>query len=390
MRRWRGSGAVSAVAACTALLAACGPGGEPAAGPAGAEAAAPDGPDDVGEDFDPESYFEGKTIRFITSSGAGGGTDMQVRTLASHITKFIPGNPATQVSNVTPHVAGMNYLWNAEPDGLTIALFSAPTLEFEYFEGATWDSAEFEYVGAVDNKCQNMMLMRGDLGYRTIEDAMGSDGPAFVTMAAASTPADFEPVEISTMLVADYLDLPLEIKRVAESGTSALVLALERNEINMVRMGTYWCRIPDQQPAWLEDEFLIPMLDVSVSGPATMMAPGVEERGQRPPHVSEVLTDDQYAQWRGIVAASRAGGTPLVLPPGTPEEIVQAWRDVFDAAFADEDFFEAMMVGWGGSELQVRGGAEAQELFTDNLALMSQYREEAVSITERLFERYVN
>jgi tripartite-type tricarboxylate transporter receptor subunit TctC len=389
MKKWRTAKPVLIGLALATVVAACGSSDDAPAAPAAPAPAAPAAPA-APEAFDAETYFDGKTIRFITSSRAGGGTDLQIRTLASQITKYIPGNPAVQVSNVTPHVAGINFLWNSEPDGLTIALFSAPTLEFEYFEGATWDSSQFEYVGAVDNLCQSMMLMRGNLGYSSIEDLKGATGQSLVTLAAAATAADVEPFVVSTMLIAEYLDIPLEVKRVAEEGTSALFLALERGEINMVRMGTSWCRIPEFQPGWLENSFLIPFLDVSLTGKADYMPPIVEELGLRPLHVSEVVTPEQYQEWLGIVAATRAGGTPLTLPPNTPAEIVQAWRDIWDTAFADEDFFEAITVGWGGAELIVADGATAAETFSTNKALMDANRERATEVIERLFAKYVN
>lgn len=344
----------------------------------------------VDEDFDPDTYFEGQTIRFVTSSGAGGGTDTKIRTLASQIQRFIPGEPATQVSNVTPHVAGINFMWNAEPDGLTVFLGSAPTLEFEFFDGADWDSSQFEYIASIDQPCGNMLLMRGDLPYESIEDVMGSDGPPLVTITSAPTPADVEPVELGTMLIADWLDLPLEVKRVAEAGSAPLVLGLERGEINLGRFGDFWCGIPDSNPGWLEDGFVVPLLDVAISGPAPIMAPGVEERGERPPHVSELLTEEQLDQYTGLVAAPRAGGSPFLMPPGTPPEIVQAWRDIVDAAFADEDFLENTARGFGADELLLISGDDATELFTDNLALMEEFAPEAAAINEEMVAKYVN
>jgi len=394
MKMWRTAKPVLAGLALATIVAACGSGDSGSTTPAPAAPSAPAAPAAPAEPepFDIETYFEGKTIRFMTSSRPGGGADLAVRALASSITRFIPGNPAVQVSNITPHVAGMNFLWNAPADGLTVGLFAAPTLEFEYFEGATWDSGQFQYIGTVDNQCQNMMLMRGNLGYSSIEDLKGkasTGGRPLITMAAAATPADFEPVEISTMLIADYLDIPLEIRRVADSGTSALLLALERNEINLARMGNSWCTIPRSNPGWLENGFVIPFLDVAVSGPAEYMPPVVEELGIRPKHVSEVLTEAQYGEWRGIVAASRAGGRPVVLPPNTPQPVVDAWRAIWDEAFADEDFFTAITRGWGGSDLIIYNGVEAQTLFEENKALMDASRATSEELVARLFAKYV-
>lgn len=338
---------------------------------------------------DAASYYADQVIRFVTSSGAGGGTDTKTRTLAIQLPRFIEGDPATRVSNVTPHVAGMNFLWNSEPDGYTVGVTAAPTLEFEFFEGSEWNSSEWQYVGAMDAVCDNMLLVRGDVGYDSIEDMIGADGPTLITMTSAPSPADVEPVALSTMLIADYLDLPLEVRRVAESGTSALNLALERGEINFARYGSDWCRMPDANPGWLADGFVIPILDVATGGPGAQMADGVEERGERPPHVSEVLTEEQYAQWRGLVAASRAGGNPIFLPPGTPDDVANILRDAFDTAVQDEDFVDAMKTAFGGSDIRFLNHEEATQLFSENLEVMTEFNEQFEEITEELFAKYV-
>lgn len=373
---------ISLVAALSLILYACGDDTE--AGDDGE-----DGGTETTTEGGSDAYYADEVIRFVTSSGAGGGTDTKTRTMAIQLPRFIEGDPATRVSNVTPHVAGMNFLWNSEPDGFTVGMTAAPTLEFEFFEGAEWNSSEWTYIGAMDAVCDNMLLVRGDLGYESIEDMIGADGPTLITMTSAPSPADVEPVALSTMLIADYLDLPLEVRRVAESGTSALNLAIEREEINFARYGADWCRMPDANPGWLEDGFLIPILDVATSGPDAQMAAGVEERGERPPHVSEVLTEEQYAEWRGLVAASRAGGNPIFLPPDTPEDVANILRDAYETAIQDEDFVDAMQTAFGGSEIRFLDHEEAAQLFSDNLEVMTEFNDQFQEITEELYDKYV-
>lgn len=47
-----------------------------------------------------QPYYEGKTIRIIVSSGAGGGTDTAARLVSRFIPKYIPGNPKIVVQNM--------------------------------------------------------------------------------------------------------------------------------------------------------------------------------------------------------------------------------------------------------------------------------------------------
>ena len=44
-----------------------------------------------------ESFYKGKTIRFVVATTAGGGFDAYTRTLARYLGKYIPGNPSIVV-----------------------------------------------------------------------------------------------------------------------------------------------------------------------------------------------------------------------------------------------------------------------------------------------------
>lgn len=375
--------------ALTLPLAACG-GDTPAAETEGSDSE-DSGAEEEGatEEFDAEEYFSGETIRFVTSSGPGGGTDRKMRVLAEHLPRFIPGNPGSQASNQEPHVAGMNFIWNSEPDGMTIGITAAPPLEFELFEDAEWNSAEFQYLGGMDATCESVLLMKGDTGYESIEDAAGSDDPPLIAQTSSPTPGDIEPHDLGLMLLADYLDLPLEIRRVAETGQDAMNLAMERGEINLGRYGASWCILPDTNPGWLEDGYLVPILDIDPSGPADM-PDVIEDMGARPPHISDVLTEEQFEEWRGMVAAPRQGGNAIFMPPETPDEIVEVLRDAFAQASEDPEFQQVMSDAFGVSDLDYAGGSEFQELMRENRQVMIEYADDLEAKKEELYAEYVN
>jgi tripartite-type tricarboxylate transporter receptor subunit TctC len=50
---------------------------------------------------EPANFYQGKTVRIIVGLAAGGGYDLYARTLARHLGKHIPGNPAVVVENMT-------------------------------------------------------------------------------------------------------------------------------------------------------------------------------------------------------------------------------------------------------------------------------------------------
>src|SRR3982751_4759415 len=72
--------------------------------------------------------FEGKQIRLIIPSTAGGGTDVAARLVARFFNKYLPGNPAVVPQNMPGGggVTSLNFLaQQAKPDGLTIAVSSS-------------------------------------------------------------------------------------------------------------------------------------------------------------------------------------------------------------------------------------------------------------------------
>lgn len=75
-------------------------------------------------------YYEGKAIAIVVSNTAGGGNDIFARLVSRYIGKFIPGNPGFVVRNMPGggQLIGPNYVWSSKPDGLTWFIASATTI----------------------------------------------------------------------------------------------------------------------------------------------------------------------------------------------------------------------------------------------------------------------
>src|SRR6059058_806141 len=72
-----------------------------------------------------EDFYAGKTLTIIAGLPPGGGVDGEMRVLAQHFSKYIPGHPVIVARNM-PGAGGIvvgNYLYNvAAADGLTLAM----------------------------------------------------------------------------------------------------------------------------------------------------------------------------------------------------------------------------------------------------------------------------
>src|SRR5204862_4307772 len=98
-------------------------------------------------------YYRGKTVRIVVGLSAGGGFDIYARTMARHMGKHVPGNPAFIVDNM-PGAGSMisaNHVYKvAKPDGLTLGHFVGSLFMQQLLgrPGAEFEATRFEFVGS--------------------------------------------------------------------------------------------------------------------------------------------------------------------------------------------------------------------------------------------------
>jgi hypothetical protein len=97
-------------------------------------------------------FYQGKQIKLIIGSTAGGGYDLWPRMMLRYLTRHIPGNPEIIPQNM-PGAGGVvaaNYIYGiAKPDGLTIGAFN-PALYFDQLikrDEVKFDWAKFTWIG---------------------------------------------------------------------------------------------------------------------------------------------------------------------------------------------------------------------------------------------------
>lgn len=382
----------------TVLLtaAACGDTGSPDDGPEPTPTPTETGsgtnntpePTESADEFDAEAHFRGQTVRLMTSSGPGGGTDLRMRYFASQWGKFIPGNPRLVASNISPHLAGNNYLYKADPDGFTIGMWSHNPTRHQHWEGSQYVAEDFRCAGEYVN-VQNLVLMSGDLPYDNVHDMMGSDGPPLVYGELAPSPASLEASTLARMLEAEFLDLPLEIRLVAESGASAELLNLERGLTTAISRGAAWFSFPELREGWVADGTLVPYLDVTpfdgrALGNSEM---STEELRAQAPHLRDLLTQEQLDIYTGVVWGEQGLTSSLQMPPNTPDEIVNVFEQALIDALEDPDFRAGLERL--GVVIDHMSGEECEAVVRRASELQAQYAGETERLAEELWDKYV-
>jgi tripartite-type tricarboxylate transporter receptor subunit TctC len=125
-----------------------------------------------------QDFYREKFIRFIVGQGAGGGYDTYTRTVARHMIKHIPGNPAVTVENMTGagSLVAANYLYNsAKPDGLTIGNWNSALVLNQALgdPNIRFDARKFGWIGA-PTKSVPVCLVMGHTGVKTFDDIVKS------------------------------------------------------------------------------------------------------------------------------------------------------------------------------------------------------------------------
>ena len=340
----------------------------------------------VDPDFDAEAYFEGKTIRLMVGFNPGGGTDAQARYMSRAWSRFIPGNPRIIVTNLTPVHVERNFVWNSEPDGLTLAVEATPGIFDQFLGTAQFDMREVTMIG-VTSGFEGLWVRRHDLtaAYDCMDSAFGASGPVLSMATAAASPADLGG-DIVLGWLADKFNLPLEIKNVPADGSAEQYRLIEQGLVSTWISGTLWDQFPRTKPGWIRDGFLRPFADLSM--PGFDLGDNGEADFHCPNVADAYLEGDDIELYTAMRGPQIYAAKNIIGPPGIPPGVTSALRDALADAMADEEF-AANMKAFTGISNNFSHGDEAQQALTDTTNAFLDNKERIDEITESVFQKYV-
>jgi tripartite-type tricarboxylate transporter receptor subunit TctC len=267
-------------------------------------------------------HFEGKTMRIIVSSGAGGGTDAAARLVSRYISKYIPGNPKIAVQNMPGGggtIANNYFASEAKPDGLTLLQDSSSGVMNFVRGGPTvkYDPRKFKVIGAVARP-GSLLMIRNDarprFTDRSAKPVVVGDSDGIRTWVAM------------TVWGAEYLGWNLRWIY-GYPGSAELQLAIRQGEIDM------W----STQNAKL-------VKDLQREGIVQVVVTEEDQRREDFPNVPtflELLGPKKptglpwqaYLGWAGAPELDKY----MVAPEGTPDHLVKVLREAFAKTMKDPD-----------------------------------------------------
>ena len=257
-----------------------------------------------------EDFYKGKTLRFIVGQAAGGGYDTYVRMIARHISKQIPGNPATTVENMegAGSLISANYVYKqASHDGLIVVIFNN-SLVLQNALGDPRIRIDFRklgWVGAPSVGVPVCMVM-GFTGLKTLDDVLKSKKPLKAGATRAGSAGYDMPLILNKTLGTNF-----EVVS-GFTGTATTRVALQKCEINA--FCSQWESMRVTARAMLDapgDDKLIPFI--------------ISERWEDSevknlPLFKDAIKDPKkYAIFRAW-ASQMDFQRPLTVAPGTPKE----------------------------------------------------------------------
>ncbi len=267
-----------------------------------------------------QDFYKGKTLTVVVASNPGGGTDTTARLVARFWGGHIPGKPEVLIRNKPVNVIAANELQHqTRPDGLTVGVFAGgDTLGPVARKAAAvkFDPTIWGHVGSVERGSTVQIVRKSALG--RLKDPKGK--PIAVGSVAADRPQD-----AMALFGAEYLGWNIKFV-LGYPSSSEVYLAFERGEIDMFGSGT--------------NKILKRFID---SGEAVPLAAESPRRDFPNVPVFDAYMGDKKPsgkEWQ----AFRAWAGPstidkfFVVPPGTPDALLQALRTSFMVATKSPEF----------------------------------------------------
>ncbi|PWW03500.1 tripartite-type tricarboxylate transporter receptor subunit TctC [Hoeflea marina] len=266
-----------------------------------------------------------ETVTLKVGYGPGGGFDTAARFVAEHLGAHLPGHPEVAVQNVdgAGSLKLARMLAGTEPkDGSVIGLIN-PSLVIATVTdpGLTgFDANSLNWIGSL-SASPTVCLVGKASAIASVDEFLGGE---FLLGASGKASSSY----VMAALVKNSLHARFRLVT-GFKGSAEINLAIERGEIEG------WCgtSLTSYHATGAERTMrLIGRLDFSTSG-ETADLPALLDR----------IADGVDRDAAGLVIGYLAFQLPLVLPAGTPPDIVDTHRRAFDAMIADPAFVEAAL-----------------------------------------------
>jgi tripartite-type tricarboxylate transporter receptor subunit TctC len=282
--------------------------------------------------------FSGKRVEMLVPFNPGGGSDVYSRALAPFFEKYLPGNPTIIIRNVPGggSITGANQFHNrAKPDGLHVLISSSSTVMNYTFRRSKFELDLSKMQPVVLSPQGSVVYVASSLGVKSAKDFAKLKSQALTF--GGNTPTGAE-MRVTTAF--DLLGLNVKYVWGIERGPARL--AFERGEFTI----NY-----DTTPGFLKNAMQL----VKAGKAVPLFTLGIlDEKGdlQRDPNFKDMPnfaevyemangkkpSGPAYEAWKAVLKMGVMANKSILLPAGTPQPVVEAWRTAIRKALDDPEF----------------------------------------------------
>jgi len=271
----------------------------------------------------PEDFYKSKTINLIIPNAPGGSFDLYARLAATHLGRFIPGNPSIVPQNM-PGAAGMqaaNYLTGVAPKDGTVLGVLVPNITLAQILGVqsiAYDTRRFNWIGRIIATTATLFTWHTS-GTKTLADLKSRE-----TLVASTGP--LSQAEINSTMLNGVVGTRFKLIR-GYRGSGEAALAVERGEADGTLMP--WEFLKSAHADWIRDG-KISIVTRYVRRPIT----------ERPEvrSVYELAETTEQANVLRLFLGADEMGHPIAMPPEAPRDRIDAVRSALMAMVKDPDF----------------------------------------------------
>jgi tripartite-type tricarboxylate transporter receptor subunit TctC len=302
-------------------------------------------------------FYRGKTVRIVVGFSAGGGYDQYSRLIARHISKYISGNPAVIVDNMTGagSIIAANHTFNAAPkDGTVIGNISGPIVLEQLFGAPSiqFDMAKFRYLAVPVSETYLMIVVK-KTGITKFDDVIGAKSKQ---VSIGAIPGST--VEHAAILAREVLGANLKVVS-GYKGTADVRLAIESGEVD--GFFNTWTSMKVTAFDKVKNGEWIVLAQLSEKPIKDLIIPNV-------PTIPQITkTPEQRLLLKFGTSTPNEFGKVYVLPPGVPPDRAAALEQAFAKAFTDKELLAD--ADKGKLEIDPLTGDEIQKLVVEFLGM---------------------
>jgi tripartite-type tricarboxylate transporter receptor subunit TctC len=268
-------------------------------------------------------FYRQKTVTFITVYAPGGSYDLYGRLIATHLPRFIPGNPKVVVQYL-PGAGGLNgamRLANQSPkDGTEIGMPDRGIAVNQVLNSAAapLDASKFNWIGSVSSY-DGIIQVSSRTGVKTADDLRRI--PVVMGSWGVETSSYTFPVLLNALAGTKFKVVT------GYRGAAEVDLAIEGGEVDG-RLSS-WATLKYFKAGLLADGKVVVVMQSGAK-----RNPDLREI----PLVVEMASAEQGQRILQFIDSDSSIGWSVVAPPGVPPERVAALREAFDQMVKDPKF----------------------------------------------------